>query len=125
MLPFDLPLGEALIFDSRLVHYSPANETDTPRYAIAGTVVPENVPITIYNGREENGQIKVSAYNVPDDFYFRYSDFHNQKELKPECATYLEEIPVPNINLLSHDEFKKLLKTLKEKQKGFFSRLFG
>lgn len=125
MVPFVVPRGEAVIFDNRLIHYSPANETDIPRFAVAGTVVPENAPVIVYNGREENGQLKVSAHKAPDDFYFRYSDFHNQKDLSPECASYLEEVPDPNIDPLSAEELEMLLKTLDGKKHGFWSRLFS
>lgn len=66
-----LKKGEAVIWNHRVLHYSPPNVSSIPRLAVTAIIVPENVPIIHYFKEEENDEVEM--YEVEDDFYFYYN----------------------------------------------------
>ncbi|GAB5538261.1 MAG: hypothetical protein Salg2KO_03640 [Salibacteraceae bacterium] len=123
MVPYTVKRGEAVIFNSRLIHFSPNNTTDKGRMTAAGTLAPIGLPIKLHNGSLVDGNLKVKAYNVPADFYLNYTNFMAQKDEAPDFAQFDYDVPRPNTDALSDAEFQKLLNTLPKRP--WYARLLG
>lgn len=73
--PFFLKKGQVLIYDSRVIHQSPANVSQTRRIACALGFIPQEAQLVhyLYNKNEK----KIVKLAVKDDFFVKYS-VHSQ-----------------------------------------------
>lgn len=79
-------IGEALVFDPAVIHYSEPNRTQIPRISIAISIVNEDAPIQIgYHDKKENESVTI--FDVPDDFFYHYNDFATERLLPPSFGT--------------------------------------
>lgn len=70
----ELKAGEAVIYDHRLMHYSPANLSGHTRVAVNIIVVPKNVPLVHYSIHDDPSVIH--KYRVhSEEFYLNYDAF--------------------------------------------------
>jgi len=83
--------GEAILWDQACIHQSPPNNSDAPRLALGITMLGKNTPLQIYRYNESNSNMEV--YSVPDDFWFRYTDFVAEKKEVPSFGELAETIP--------------------------------
>jgi len=98
MTPLHIPAGHALIYDHRLLHASPVNQTQEIRLTAVYGIIPKSAQLQYYY---KNGEaIEVFKSNV--DFFFE----HNPEE-GPKNLTSLGLVPYdfPNINA---ERFKHL-----------------
>jgi hypothetical protein len=64
--------GQALIYDTRLFHYSNQNETDKTRIASASIMIPrEATPIYYYHNQ---GKSTIDVYEISEEFFLNYVD---------------------------------------------------
>ena len=119
---YDVKLGEALIFDSRLVHYSPPNQTEKIRYAIVAPLISNKTQPIVYNGEIVADKLKVRAYRAPDDFYMNFTNFMEQKDKAPDFVEFIGEIDNPNTDEISEEEFLTLLKQVPKKKRFFWQQ---
>jgi ectoine hydroxylase-related dioxygenase (phytanoyl-CoA dioxygenase family) len=83
---FKTKIGEALVFDPAVIHYSEQNRTQTPRISIAISIVNEDAPIQIgYHDKKENESVTI--FDVPDNFFYLYNDFGTERLLPPSFGT--------------------------------------
>lgn len=68
--PLYLKRGQPVVWQHRLLHYSPANLSSTPRIAVTVILVPANADVIHYFKPEENDIVQ--EYSVHEDFYFNY-----------------------------------------------------
>ncbi len=73
--PFFLTKGQVLIYDSKLIHQSPANVSQTRRIACALGFIPLEAQLVHYSFNRDNQ--KVTKLVVKDDFFVKYS-VHSQ-----------------------------------------------
>lgn len=66
LIPINMKAGEALVYDHRLLHASAINQTNSPRIAIVGGLIPEAAEMRYYFGRENY----IEAYACGPEFYF-------------------------------------------------------
>lgn len=123
MVPYEVRRGEAIIFNSRLIHYSPINKTNIPRVAAVGTLTPLGMPLKLHNGSMVDGKLKVKAYHVPNDFYLKYTNFMAQKDEVPEFAEFNHEVANPNVDSISDAAFQQLLDTIPKRP--WYRRIFS
>lgn len=99
-LSLHLKAGEAVVWDHRLAHYSPPNESTQERIAITAIIVPKGTPVLHYF-KSANDEL-VSEYHVDTNFYMDYAI-----GLPPSLARnrYVEETKLT----LSFEDFQKLL----------------
>lgn len=76
----EVKAGEALIFNQRLVHFSPPNKSDQIRYSIISSLVPKEADVLLYYKNNDNN---ISAYKMNDNFFNEYDNFLNEKNKKP------------------------------------------
>ncbi len=89
-----LKAGDAIIYNHRLLHFSPPNKSKLPRPAFNLTVVPKDVPLVHYCMPEGTDEILV--YEVRDsEFYIRYNHFQ-----KPETGILATTLPKSTIKFI-------------------------
>lgn len=90
-----LKKGDALIYDHRLFHGSPANTSKFKRLAINHTLIPSHAASLHY---QFEGDAKVVAIEVPDDFY--HSHILNTK---PSSGNVFSESIIEGGFVFQHD----------------------
>lgn len=68
--PVYLKKGQPIIWQHRLLHYSPPNLSDKPRIAVTAILIPEDANPIHFFKPEENDLVR--AFGVLEDFYFHY-----------------------------------------------------
>jgi hypothetical protein len=122
-LSVDLKTGEAAIFDSRLLHGSPPNQTDSVRVAIMVSCIPNEAEAVLYM-LDPNDVSRFLVFDHSEARYLRY----------PASAFYGGEVAeeligsVPNLNeVLSRNEFERRLRACenghRQPKGGFVKRL--
>ena len=92
-----LKAGEALIYDHRLIHGSPANKSSTLRIAINYTLIPESATSLHYHFHNEN---EYEIFEVGPDFYLNHPIM-----TYPENYKSLGRFPVKGGKFLNHETF--------------------
>lgn len=80
MEPIEVKAGEALLFNQRLVHYSPINQTSTTRISLISSIIPKESDAFLYY-REKPDTTEV--YKMSRTFFLEYDDFIREKDLRP------------------------------------------
>jgi len=71
MEPVDISLGQAMVYDIRLLHGTPPNRSDATRVVTSLYAIPEGAtPIHYYRDPEDG---TVAGYEVPSDFCTRFN----------------------------------------------------
>lgn len=119
MKPIDVKKGEALLFDSRLLHYSPANLTDQARTAIINNIIPTQAETFSFFGRQGKDQLSIDQYQVPADLFIHYDDFVNQKDLPNPKGEFMGRINYGNTDSVLEEEFNRLVQQFAVKKKWY------
>jgi len=102
--------GEAVLFEDSLLHWSPRNMTESPRYAIHCTCIPrEASPVCIYPKRGDDQYMEM--YEVSDRFFIERTHIQQRDNLK-----LLEVLPTSNRSY-TFEEFKRRLENSSEIRK--------
>jgi Phytanoyl-CoA dioxygenase (PhyH) len=75
--------GQVLLMDTRIIHGSPPNLSNTMRPVAAGVMIPSEQPLICCYVDEANDPTHTHVYEVPDDFYLRHAMLSQPKEGKP------------------------------------------
>ncbi|MCJ8288264.1 MAG: phytanoyl-CoA dioxygenase family protein [Crocinitomicaceae bacterium] len=116
----EVKAGEALIFDSRLLHYSPSNTSDTSRSTIINNIIPNSAETMCFHGSEVDGQFTVNRYDVPNDLFIHYDHFNEQKDDPNPSGKFIEAINYGKTETVELSEFVSLLKATSSKKKRWF-----
>ncbi len=81
MIPVEVKAGEALLFNQRLVHYSPKNNSGNARISVISSFVPKNAKVIQYYLNENK---ELETYEMKKDFFFQYDNFLEEKNLRPK-----------------------------------------
>ena len=122
--PIVVQKGEALIFDSRLLHYSPSNNSYSSRTSVISNIIPKGVQTILYIQEELDDKQEVFSYDVPHDFYLKYDDFLHEKNFPHKLGTNRTKVNYANIEPVNTDELKVLLGRYARSRKkwSFFSQ---
>lgn len=118
--PFNVKAGQGLLFDSRVLHYSPPNHSGRSRTAVINNVIPEEAETTCFQAAGNNGDLIVREFNVPDDLFIHYDDFNNQKDGPNPKGIDRGVIDHANAEPVSAADFKQLIKTYANKKRWLF-----
>ena len=77
----DVKAGDALIFNSRILHYTPNNYSKEIRFAVISCIVPSDAEIVQYYKVSDS---KLEVYKMEDGFYNEYDNFLEQIDQKPK-----------------------------------------
>jgi hypothetical protein len=87
--------GQAVIYNHRLLHFSPPNNSDETRLAVNLSLVPEGARVIHYTVPE--GQEKIHKFEVDGfDFFIQYDNFQ-----MPEKGKLVETIDISSVPLLN------------------------
>jgi len=122
--PIHVKKGEALIFDSRLLHYSPSNNSNTPRTSIISNIIPKGAQTILYIQEELDDQQEVFSYEVPHDFYLSYDNFLIEKNFPHKLGKNRTKVDYGNTEPVNTDDLKVLLSKYARTRKkwSLFSR---
>lgn len=67
LVPLEVKAGEVVVLDDRIVHVSPQNHTDSPRWVLHALWLPETAPLRYYD--VEGHPPRVAEYAVEEDFW--------------------------------------------------------
>lgn len=109
LVPIDMKVGEALVYDHRLLHASSENKKDTPRLVIVSGLVPATAEMRYYYGCDG----KIETYACTPEFYFNQDINSGPKGLK-----LLSSEVNSNVSLTKED-----LKSIYNPSKSFFQKL--
>ena len=85
--PLTIRPGQLLLFDSALLHYSPANLSDKIRVSVMTNVMRKEAAVFLYFRNKENPE-GVDEYSVPEDFFMHYTNFKEEYSSPPSFAKY-------------------------------------
>jgi hypothetical protein len=115
--PIKVKAGEALLFDSRLLHYSPPNKSNKSRTAIVNNIIPTISKSRSFHGKQIGDTLEVSQYDVPKDLFIHYDEFNSQKDLPNPKGVFVEKIDYANDSEPTIGEFREMLKKYNVKKK--------
>ena len=118
--PIHVKPGEALVFDSRLLHYSPPNFSESSRTAVINNIIPTEAETMCFHGQPTVNGLEVNRYDVPEDLFIHYDDFNNQKDGPNPKGINKTTIDYANTESIGPAEFKKLLRSHGIRKKRFF-----
>lgn len=119
--PINVNMGEALIFDSRLLHYSPPNHSNTSRTSIISNIIPNQAETMCFTQEEVRSEKVVYSYQVPRHFYMQYDDFLTEKNFPHKNGSNKTKIDHANTELVSSEELKLFIKKyIRPRKKWFF-----
>lgn len=91
----DLKVGQAVVYNHRLLHYSPPNSSNQLRAAINISFVPKMVSLLHYCVPENTDSIHLFDASV-SDFYFHYNNFQMPEKAKLIKKLTLSAAPMWN-----------------------------
>ena len=83
--------GTATIFYHRVIHGSPPNLSESPRVALACSILPREVPLHIYFQRDATSPLQV--YHPSDDFIYGFSNVRDHTALRPPAGEAVAVLP--------------------------------
>lgn len=98
-------LGEAIVLNQSLIHYSPPNNSKTVRKAITAGVKTANTPMWFhYKNRETE---KIERFEMPEDFLISFENFM-EDIFKPPNGKFVGEVNFKD-NVIRGHELQSIL----------------
>ncbi|MEB3311172.1 MAG: phytanoyl-CoA dioxygenase family protein [Snowella sp.] len=69
--------GQAVVYNTRLFHCSPPNQSDTERVVLAGLMIPKVSPLRYYHWDHHQYPNQLEIFEVEDDFYTKIMFYEN------------------------------------------------
>lgn len=90
LVPVELKLGEALVFDNRVVHMSGINHSEHPRVIVMAGVFPTEAGIiACYRDAANNGPVEI--YGQDEDYLRKNLNFYIDCTARPRLGTKVAE----------------------------------
>jgi hypothetical protein len=115
-VPTNAKVGEAVILNQSIIHFSSANRTDQNRIAITSGIKSKDAPMNFHFLNDQN---MVERYLVNDDFFLDFENFNQNIYERPKNGVLIECFSPTNITLSKAAFLKKF-----PLQKSLWSR-FG
>lgn len=97
--PIDLKAGEVLLFDNRLVHYSPPNTSDQARVVVMSGIFPKEAKIISCYKDLENRPDQIEIFEQKDDHLLTFKNFFHNCTCRPETGEMIQKVNWPQANL--------------------------
>ena len=102
--PISLKKGQALFFDSRIIHTSGKNISGKDRIAVVSGILPKST--TFQLSYQNSPDDPIELYEQEDDFLINYPNFFHDCVLRPTIGKKIEEIPYA-FPPISKEKFEK------------------
>jgi ectoine hydroxylase-related dioxygenase (phytanoyl-CoA dioxygenase family) len=119
-IPLSLTAGQAVIFDDRLIHWSPPNISSRIRTAIQLEMVPQEAELAIYYRANEQELLKYAI----DEKTYRVTAMATEK---PDNLKFIGKLNQSNVRY-GNRQFVKMMQAVNPETKfksNFFERLFN
>jgi ectoine hydroxylase-related dioxygenase (phytanoyl-CoA dioxygenase family) len=103
--PLKIKAGQLVLFDSALLHYSSANNSNDIRVSVMTNIIPEQAKVCLYFGKEDSPEL-AEEYLVPDDFFLRYENFAEEYERPPSFGELSRSVKIHS--KIYHSTFNQL-----------------
>ncbi len=105
--PINLKAGDVLLFDNRLVHYSPPNNSDKERVVVMSGVFPKEAKfISCWKDiGQKNDDIEI--FEQKEDYLLTFKNFFHDCTCRPEAGEYKGTIVWP-LRDMKKEEFIRL-----------------
>lgn len=90
--PVELSAGDILMFDNRLVHYSPANKSGQARIIVMSGIFPEEAQIEVAYRDESLADAPIEIYKQEEDFLITNTAFYNDCTARPYRGEKIAEV---------------------------------
>jgi hypothetical protein len=88
----EVKAGEVLLFNSRMLHYTPINTSGETRIAVMSCLLSNKADVLQWYKIDDS---KLEVYKMDDDFFFNVGDLMLEKDLKPNGEKIGEVTIVP------------------------------
>lgn len=101
--PISMKAGDILLFDNRILHYSPANESTEDRVVVMSGIFPKNAAIlSCYQDTTiENAPIEI--YEQAPDFLLTGENFYHDCTIRPTTGSIIKKVESFNIPFSAND----------------------
>jgi hypothetical protein len=101
LLPIKMKAGDILIFDNRVLHYSPPNSSKMPRVVVMSGIFHKDADIiTCF---KNDNQSPIELYKQSDDYLLTYKGFKTEPP-KADSGIKIKEVSIKN-PISNKDEF--------------------
>lgn len=80
MLELKVPIGNAVVYDHRLIHGSPSNMSKKPRIAAAVTVIPQIAELIHFEKKND----ELRKFSIDTDFFYDYTYVSQHGNIIPD-----------------------------------------
>lgn len=88
----EVTAGDALLFNSRILHYTPNNYSSDMRFAVISCIVSSNAEIVQFYKVNDS---KLEVYKMEEDFYNKFDNFLEELDKQPKGVKIGEVDYVP------------------------------
>ena len=115
LIALPMKAGQAVVYNTRLFHCSPPNQTDVERVVLAGLMIPKISPLRYYHWDHHQYPHQLEVFEVEDNFYTQIMFYQNTiLGQKPEGLKSLGLIDKGFEPLTAEDLASKLPKMIKQ-----------
>jgi len=108
LIPIEINRGDAVIFNSGIIHYSPDNQTNLERLVADTCITHQNAQVRIYHKNIDNPDSPLEIINQDDDFLEKFLYFRENIFARPEEGTTIGFIPYSH-RMVNEAEFDDLV----------------
>lgn len=106
LVPIEMKAGDILMFDNRLVHYSPPNVTTEPRIIVMSGVFPSQAVMQVCYKDETKADSLLEIYEQTDDYLITNTTFYHNCTCQPERGVKVKELDV-KLPAFTKEDFKQ------------------
>lgn len=107
LVPINMKAGDILLFDNRMVHFSPENNSKEPRVVVMSGLFPKEAKILNCYKDELNPSGPLEIYEQKDDFLLVNTKFFHDCRARPTLGIKREEIHVELPDFTAEEFIKK------------------
>lgn len=118
-------IGEVVVLNQAVIHYSKPNMSNELRPAITCGLISQEAPLKFHYWNKEN-PTQIEVFHQKDDFLLRFENFHKAIFERPKTGESqgMMDYEIPSISEAQLSEVAGPLVVRVDKQSGFFARLF-
>ena len=122
--PINTQLGEVVVLNQALIHYSKPNLSEQIRPAITSGIVSKEARLGLYYWDKEKSD-GLELFEQEDDFLLKFENFHQSIFEKPKLGKSVGQTSyaIPSVNDQEIDTYLGIAPTVQKR--SFFQRIFG
>lgn len=94
--PVEVPLGQAVLFDARMLHCSLENRTEEDRAVVVSGIFPQGSEI-VTCFREPEAKAPIELFRQPPEFLLRFPNFLHDCHARPTMSEVVGTVPAGQV----------------------------